>query len=456
MKVVCFVNNYQYGEQRFSKMREQYVYDEELLDENHHLVFLDIPEDSYEFLKTLLRSNKHDNVHKTSGFSKEGWKRMYEEKLCKTQKDSKPKKTLNIKLWNSDNTLKPEVKDKVEEVVEKFKSWLEELKVTINIEDVVLVGSNTSYNYNAKSDLDIHIIVADSDETAMNLYDSYKSIFNKTYKIKFYNIPVEIYVQNDLSELGSKGIYSIYKGWVKEPNLEEIKDVDISSDFKSLEEEYKTLMEQKDVEKIKAFIDKLYSMRKDAILEEGEFAKGNLLFKEFRKRGHLKKLKQLQIKLESKSLSLGDVIRKKPEGFVIYSEKGKRLSKAYPSKEEAEKRLKQIEMFKHMKDAKEDVYEIRNVVGHYEAYKNGKFFTSGDTKREVEKEIEIDQMKTKMMPKPRKAKYEVEFVIDDDVYTTEVYAYDKAEAMAQVRNEYKGLKISAFSNIRKITDSKRR
>ena len=32
--------------------------------------------------------------------------------------------------------------------------------------------------------------------------------------------------------------------------------------------------------------------------------------------------------------------------------------------------------------------EITNVNGHYEAWENGKFIVSGDTKREVEKELE--------------------------------------------------------------------
>lgn len=46
---------------------------------------------------------------------------------------------------------------------------------------------------------------------------------------------------------------------------------------------------------------------------------------------------------------IDDVIKKESEGYVIYSEKGKRLSKAYSTKKAAEERLKQIEMFKHMK-----------------------------------------------------------------------------------------------------------
>lgn len=40
-------------------------------------------------------------------------------------------------------------------------------------------------------------------------------------------------------------------------------------------------------------------------------------------------------------------IRKEKGVYNVYSEKGKCLGKGYKTKEEAEKRLKQIEYFKH-------------------------------------------------------------------------------------------------------------
>lgn len=44
------------------------------------------------------------------------------------------------------------------------------------------------------------------------------------------------------------------------------------------------------------------------------------------------------------------MIVKTSKGYVVKSEKGKKLSKTYPSKSEAKKRLKQIEYFKHKKE----------------------------------------------------------------------------------------------------------
>jgi len=43
------------------------------------------------------------------------------------------------------------------------------------------------------------------------------------------------------------------------------------------------------------------------------------------------------------------MIRKVKGGYIVVSETGKKLSRVYKSKREAQKRLAQIEMFKHMK-----------------------------------------------------------------------------------------------------------
>ena len=107
---------------------------------------------------------------------------------------------LNPKLWNEDHTLKKEVKDKINQIVDQFLGSLEEDEIKIKVKDIRLVGSNCSYNYNDQSDLDIHII-ADTDglecpeKHLSKLYSAYRSIFNKNFDIDFYGIPVEIYVE---------------------------------------------------------------------------------------------------------------------------------------------------------------------------------------------------------------------------------------------------------------------
>jgi phosphosulfolactate synthase (CoM biosynthesis protein A) len=50
-----------------------------------------------------------------------------------------------------------------------------------------------------------------------------------------------------------------------------------------------------------------------------------------------------------KSLRRQTMIKKVKEGYKVLSEKGKNLGGPYKSKSQAEKRLKQVEYFKHRK-----------------------------------------------------------------------------------------------------------
>lgn len=114
--------------------------------------------------------------------------------------DIEKHKTLNPKLWNEDNTLKEEVRDKIKEIVDEFTNGLKQDGIKFDIKDIRLVGSNCSFNYTKDSDLDVHIIMKeDSLDCPYNLYpliySSYRSIFNKDLNIDFYGIPVEIYVE---------------------------------------------------------------------------------------------------------------------------------------------------------------------------------------------------------------------------------------------------------------------
>ena len=55
---------------------------------------------------------------------------------------------LNPKLWQ-DNQLLPEVRQKIVDIVANFEEYVE---IPIHIVDIVIVGSNASYNYTQYSD----------------------------------------------------------------------------------------------------------------------------------------------------------------------------------------------------------------------------------------------------------------------------------------------------------------
>ena len=131
--------------------------------------------------------------------------------------------TLNKKLFDDNNKLKPEIKDKLIEIADNFVSFIKDEEVPLKVYDYWLVGSNASYNYNKDSDIDVHIIVdMDSDKIVPGLlqllYNYMKSSFNKNYDIKVKGQDVELYVEDINTSAITNGIYSLQQDkWIKVP-----------------------------------------------------------------------------------------------------------------------------------------------------------------------------------------------------------------------------------------------
>ena len=179
-----------------------------------------------------------------------GVKESTDNKEQELNEEIKVNDTLNPLLFQEDNKLKPEVKEKINDIVDEFLKGLQEDNININVDDVELVGSNVSYNYTKDSDLDVHIIANVTDcpgELYPLLYSAYRSIWNKNIDIDFYGIPVELYVDTE-NQPKSNGIYSVTRDeWIKEPVKEDIPDYDkeeFERQFKELEDKYFNLIEQ--------------------------------------------------------------------------------------------------------------------------------------------------------------------------------------------------------------------
>ena len=137
---------------------------------------------------------------------------------------------LNPKLFEDDE-LKPDVKEAIKNIADQFVKELNDDGIHFVLKDIVLLGSNVSYNYTKDSDLDIHLIADSSgfecpQELYDKLYSAYRSIFNKNYDITLKGIPAEIYVELDEPRAKSNGIYSLNSGWIKHPEQQAIPDID--------------------------------------------------------------------------------------------------------------------------------------------------------------------------------------------------------------------------------------
>ena len=218
--------------------------------------------------------------------------------------------TLNPSIWAKDNHLRPEVKDKLEEIVNEFLIELEENEIPIHILDVHLVGSNASYNYTDKSDLDVHIIANLEDVTCdpyvLNLlYGYFKSYFNDKYDISIHDVDVELYIEDVNTSSISNGIYSLFDDeWVKFPEKIEVPDVDISKDIIPYKNMYDSAMNSNDGMEAIMLVNDLYLLRRNSLSTDGEYGIGNLIFKEFRNNGWLDKLKDLSNEYKSETLTL--------------------------------------------------------------------------------------------------------------------------------------------------------
>lgn len=217
---------------------------------------------------------------------------------------------LNPVLWDDKSKLWPEVKQHVLDIVDEFRNSLD---IDLDVVDIQIVGSNASFNYNEHSDIDIHIIANFDDmgtpeavvQQAMN---ATKTQFNKEYDIKFRGLDVEVYVENINSTTRSNGIYSVMRDkWIKYPHKLEVPNVDLEPELSDMRSEVNSALISKDAAQIKLMIDKLYLMRQDSLAVNGEFGRGNLIFKQIRNDGLLDGLKNKLKEIRSDELSIESV-----------------------------------------------------------------------------------------------------------------------------------------------------
>ena len=221
--------------------------------------------------------------------------------------------TLNPKLFTNDKKLKEEIRHHIIQTVNTF---LEQTEIPVtDVVDVQLVGSNVSYNYTDKSDLDVHIIlnfalIDDNEALVREYFNLLKSNFNSNHDIKLKGIPVEIYVDDVTNGVVSNGIYSVITNtWIKEPkpikpvtfNIDELVNKWVGKIQQSLE--------KYDKEETTDLINTLYLIRKNAIAVDGEYSIGNQLFKEIRNLGYLDALKTHLKEIETQTLSLEQLFK---------------------------------------------------------------------------------------------------------------------------------------------------
>lgn len=239
---------------------------------------------------------------------------------------------LNSSLWTN-NKLNTDVKLKILEIVDQFISTCE---IPIPVVDIRIVGSQASYNYTKKSDLDVHIVsnfdlLNCSNEILQAAYNSVKTRFNSDYDISIHNIDVELYVEDIQSSINSNGIYSVCSdSWIKVPvKLSNIPMFDLEQDIKNWTEKINNVIVSNNSASIEAIINELYMLRKNSLETDGEYSRGNQLFKEIRNAGLLDKLKISYKKARSKELTLESLQRLNEDSRSMILAKSKETDKGF-------------------------------------------------------------------------------------------------------------------------------
>lgn len=217
--------------------------------------------------------------------------------------------TLNPKLWDvQTNKLLPEVHDKIIEIVSNFE---DNLSVPLEIVDIQLVGSNASYNYGPDSDLDVHIIanydaVTPETELLQTIYNFEKTSFNTKHNIKIHGVEIEMYVQDIKSISISNGIYSVCDNeWIKEPKpITSITKHNTDKEVSKWKERIDLAISSNDLQELINLLDNIYLLRHNSLAIDGEYGKGNQIFKDVRSAGYLQKLKDAIDESTTKHLSL--------------------------------------------------------------------------------------------------------------------------------------------------------
>ena len=142
--------------------------------------------------------------------------------------------TLNPIIWDNPDypqksNIFPEIRKKLLEVAYEFMEFID---MDFFVDDIVLTGSISNFNWSEFSDIDLHLEVdfGQFDSKTIDLYKELfnlkKLLFNSNHNIEIKNFQVEVYIQDITETHTSGGIYSLlFNKWNKIPK-KEIFDID--------------------------------------------------------------------------------------------------------------------------------------------------------------------------------------------------------------------------------------
>ncbi len=225
--------------------------------------------------------------------------------------------TLNPKLWEQ-NKLNERVAEALERIAQEF---IEFLSIpSSSVSDIIITGSNCSFNYSKLSDIDLHLIVNEKKACPdcpgsfiEDCFKAKKNLWNLNHDIKIHGYPVELYAQPEGDKLVAAGIYSVRKKkWIKQPSFGNpvpptYDDTSVKSKAGEIMDQITSLIDDKvtDRDSVQILKDRIKRLRQSGLEKNsGEFSVESLAFKVIRNNGFIEKLNNYIKTLEDSSLSL--------------------------------------------------------------------------------------------------------------------------------------------------------
>jgi hypothetical protein len=233
----------------------------------------------------------------------------------------KVQKELNPDIWLMDDEgykMRPEIRDSLLKIVEDYEDFVD---IDLDIEDIILTGSLSNFNWSEFSDVDLHILIdfEDPQESIEKKYlDSRRIIWNSLRDVNVKGFESEIYVQDSKEQHFASGMYSVmYNDWVVEPEEKEVvldshKILSKSKQWMDMIDQIEDGMDRTSTNELMDTVDdlkrRLKKYRGAGLADKGEYSYENLTFKFLRRNGYIGKLMDLKNKLIDKSLTLEDTV----------------------------------------------------------------------------------------------------------------------------------------------------
>lgn len=204
--------------------------------------------------------------------------------------------TLNPRLWDDDDQLLPEVKEKLMAIADRF---LEFIDLDLEPEDVVIVGAQTGFNYTRHSDLDLHLIFdygkIKCDQEVEELLDTKRLLFKQQHSIKIRGIPVEPGAEDQANPTVSAAYSVMNSQWLRRQTT-----TPVAFDEKAVahwatkwEKIIKAVLKQNDAKTAEKILKMIRKYRKIGLKQHGEFGTENLVYKHLRNLTLIKQLEQM-------------------------------------------------------------------------------------------------------------------------------------------------------------------